>query len=102
MNLNTCFVRNSLLFKVGKGFQLRSICIDKDRPRKMFRSLTAPEKDEECHLKTILGNNKKWVNDMKEKDSEYFEKLSKPQKPQYLYIGCSDSRVPANEILGLG
>lgn len=38
---------------------------------------------------------------MAEKDSKFFERLSKLQKPKYLWIGCSDSRVPANEIVGL-
>jgi hypothetical protein len=82
--------------------QVRGISIGNDTPRTRFVSLTVPEKDDECHLRTILGNNKKWVADMKTQDAKYFEKLSKPQKPKYLYIGCADSRVPANEILGLG
>lgn len=38
---------------------------------------------------------------MKAKDADFFEKLAKDQTPEYLYIGCSDSRVPANEIMGL-
>eukprot|EP01030_Chromulinospumella_sphaerica_P022747 gene22747-22741_t len=38
---------------------------------------------------------------MKDKDADFFEKLAKDQTPDFLYIGCSDSRVPANEIMGL-
>jgi carbonic anhydrase len=49
----------------------------------------------------IFENNKKWVAEMKDKDARFFEKLSADQAPDYLYIGCSDSRVPANEIMGL-
>jgi carbonic anhydrase len=49
----------------------------------------------------IFENNKKWVADMTAHDAEFFEKLAKDQTPDYLYIGCSDSRVPANEIMGL-
>jgi carbonic anhydrase len=49
----------------------------------------------------IFENNKKWVAEMKAKDADFFEKLSRDQTPDYLYIGCSDSRVPANEIMGL-
>jgi len=49
----------------------------------------------------IFENNKKWVAEMKAKDANFFEKLSRDQTPDYLYIGCSDSRVPANEIMGL-
>ena len=48
----------------------------------------------------MLDNNKKWVASKLEKDPEYFLKLSKGQQPPVLWIGCSDSRVPANEIIG--
>lgn len=49
----------------------------------------------------LFENNKKWIASMKEKDADFFEKLSQDQSPEFLYIGCSDSRVPANEIMGL-
>ncbi len=49
----------------------------------------------------IFENNKKWVAEMIAKDADFFEKLARDQTPDYLYIGCSDSRVPANEIMGL-
>ena len=48
----------------------------------------------------MLENNKKWVASKLEKDPDYFLKLSKGQQPPVLWIGCSDSRVPANEIIG--
>lgn len=48
--------------------------------------------------KALLEGNKTWVKEMKSKDPEFFERLSKGQKPETLWIGCSDSRVPANEI----
>ncbi|HLP64864.1 carbonate dehydratase [Flavobacterium sp.] len=50
--------------------------------------------------KRILDNNKKWVEDQLAIDPEYFNDLSKGQNPPLLWIGCSDSRVPANEIIG--
>lgn len=50
--------------------------------------------------KKILDNNKKWVEKTLEKDPNYFKDLAKGQKPPLLWIGCSDSRVPANEIIG--
>lgn len=50
--------------------------------------------------KKILNNNKKWVEESLELDPNYFEDLSKGQTPPLLWIGCSDSRVPANEIIG--
>lgn len=50
--------------------------------------------------KKILDNNTKWVEDSLKKDPNYFEDLAKGQTPPLLWIGCSDSRVPANEIIG--
>jgi len=50
--------------------------------------------------KKILDNNKKWVESQLAIDPEYFKDLSKGQNPPLLWIGCSDSRVPANEIIG--
>ena len=51
--------------------------------------------------KTIFENNKKWVLEKTKDDVDYFTKLAKDQDPEYLFIGCSDSRVPANQIMGL-
>ena len=48
----------------------------------------------------ILDNNKIWVETALAKDPSYFEDLAKGQTPPLLWIGCSDSRVPANEIIG--
>lgn len=50
--------------------------------------------------KKILDNNKKWVENQLAIDVEYFKDLAKGQQPPLLWIGCSDSRVPANEIIG--
>jgi carbonic anhydrase len=50
--------------------------------------------------KKILDNNKKWVENQLNIDPEYFKDLAKSQTPPLLWIGCSDSRVPANEIIG--
>jgi carbonic anhydrase len=49
---------------------------------------------------SLLANNKKWVEEKLAADKGYFEHLSKGQSPPVLWIGCSDSRVPANEIIG--
>lgn len=48
----------------------------------------------------LFENNKKWVEEKTKDDPNFFSELSKGQTPQYLWIGCSDSRVPANEITG--
>jgi len=52
-------------------------------------------------LKQLLANNKKWAESMVAKDADFFKKLVSQQSPEFLWIGCSDSRVPANEIVGL-
>uniref|UniRef100_UPI00404B4139 carbonate dehydratase n=1 Tax=Fulvivirga sp. TaxID=1931237 RepID=UPI00404B4139 len=48
----------------------------------------------------LIENNKKWVAEKLSEDAQFFEKLKNGQKPPLLWIGCSDSRVPANEITG--
>jgi carbonic anhydrase len=48
----------------------------------------------------LLLENKAWAAEKKEDDADYFERLAKLQTPEFLWIGCSDSRVPANEITG--
>lgn len=50
--------------------------------------------------KQIIENNKKWVETKLKADPEYFKNLAKGQKPPLLWIGCADSRVPANQIIG--
>ncbi len=50
--------------------------------------------------KKLLENNLKWVESKLAEDSQYFERLAQGQKPPLLWIGCADSRVPANEIIG--
>jgi carbonic anhydrase len=52
-------------------------------------------------IKQIFENNRKWIIKQLQTDEHYFEKLSKGQSPEFLYIGCSDSRVSAEELMGL-
>ena len=52
-------------------------------------------------LKHLFENNLAWATSIKEKDPDFFTRLSKQQSPEYLWIGCSDSRVPANQITNL-
>jgi carbonic anhydrase len=49
----------------------------------------------------LFLNNRAWADGIRRQDPEFFERLSQQQSPAYLWIGCSDSRVPANEIVGL-
>ncbi len=52
-------------------------------------------------LDELLDNNRAWAERMRREDPDYFKRLSRQQAPKYLWIGCSDSRVPANQIMGL-
>ncbi|MFL6235848.1 MAG: carbonate dehydratase [Thermoanaerobaculia bacterium] len=52
-------------------------------------------------LSHLFENNRAWAAEMTRQDPEFFKRLSHQQAPQYLWIGCSDSRVPANQIVGL-
>ena len=52
-------------------------------------------------LAKIFNNNKLWAEEIRQADPQFFHKLSQYQHPEYLWIGCSDSRVPANQIIGL-
>ena len=52
-------------------------------------------------LPQLFANNRAWAAEMTQQDPEFFLRLSRQQAPRYLWIGCSDSRVPANEIVGL-
>lgn len=52
-------------------------------------------------INQLLKNNQNWSKSIKEKEEDFFQNLSKLQSPKYLWIGCSDSRLPPNEILGL-
>jgi carbonic anhydrase len=52
-------------------------------------------------LDELLRNNRDWAEQVRREDPQFFERLSQQQAPKYLWIGCSDSRVPANQIMGL-
>ncbi|MFT5512818.1 MAG: carbonic anhydrase [Bacteroidia bacterium] len=50
----------------------------------------------------VFENNKNWIEEHKKTDKDFFQKLSEGQNPDFLYIGCSDSRVTAEELMGVG
>jgi carbonic anhydrase len=52
-------------------------------------------------LDKIFKNNLAWADNIKQQNPDFFSSLAKQQKPEYLWIGCSDSRVPANQLLGM-
>ena len=72
----------------------------------MFLSLELDQWDDsaphdDARLVHLFDWNRAWARQMREVDPQYFEKLARLQAPEYLWIGCSDSRVPANQIVGL-
>lgn len=52
-------------------------------------------------LKTLFDSNREWAERIEQEDPGFFDRLSLQQKPEYLWIGCADSRVPANQIINL-
>lgn len=52
-------------------------------------------------LANLFSNNRRWAEEMTAENPRYFAMLAKQQKPEYLWIGCADSRVPANQVIGL-
>ncbi len=53
------------------------------------------------HLRHLFEQNRRWAEEIKKQNPDFFKELSRQQNPEYLWIGCSDSRVPANQIIGL-
>src|SRR5262249_40037448 len=65
---------------------------------------TLRDRSESCCMRTLnhlFEKNRAWAERIRRQDPEFFLKLSKQQVPRYMWIGCSDSRVPANEIVDL-
>ena len=54
-----------------------------------------------ANLVDLIENNRRWSEGVRRRDAGFFDRLSRQQAPRYLWIGCADSRVPANEIVGL-
>ncbi len=65
-----------------------------------FQAIIEPMNDHDS-LEHLFENNRRWAADQLARDPDFFNKLTGIQRPDYLWIGCSDSRVPANEITGL-
>jgi carbonic anhydrase len=56
---------------------------------------------EDPGLKRLFERNRAWAKSMTDRDPDFFARLAKQQAPEYLWIGCSDARVPANELMGM-
>lgn len=73
------------------------------RPKKAIpkkNATTKPTQEELKSYELLLQNNKVWAAEVIKKDPEFFHRLSNVQEPEFLWIGCSDSRVPADRITG--
>ena len=57
--------------------------------------------DKHVSIDQLIANNRRWAARLNEAEPDFFQKLVRQQAPRYLWIGCADSRVPANEIVGL-
>jgi len=53
------------------------------------------------NIETLFDNNRQWAADLKKQNPDFFEKLAQQQAPEFLWIGCSDSRLPATDVVGL-
>jgi carbonic anhydrase len=60
-----------------------------------------PRPNADRHLADLFARNRTWAAAVSRREPEFFERLARQQNPRYFWIGCSDSRVPANEIVGL-
>src|SRR5262245_47611160 len=66
----------------------------------MKRNPKPKTRSETESLRHLFQSNREWADRIRHQDPQFFLKLSEQQFPQYLWVGCSDSRVPANEIVG--
>ena len=63
--------------------------------------MTGPSSPSDRALGDLFARNRAWAAAVQEREADFFQRLAKQQNPRYFWIGCSDSRVPANEIVGL-
>jgi carbonic anhydrase len=86
-------------------FYLKEPCCDgaaeiKSSPPTILKSSEAATPGSD-RLDNLIANNREWAEAIKSEDPTFFERLSRQHTPEYLWIGCSDSRVPANQITGM-
>ena len=59
------------------------------------------KQDTRTTVRELFDKNRRWAESILQEDADFFQRLSQQQSPEYLWIGCADSRVPANEIMGM-
>jgi carbonic anhydrase len=91
-------LRNSLVARAPPGLlfacELRALAA-------ILSQRNATKRAAEMSVENLIANNRRWSEDTVRADPHFFRRLAAQQAPKYLWIGCSDSRVPANQIMGL-
>src|SRR5215510_9410837 len=82
------------VFSFPTSLTIRPLHLDCQEERRLEHNPPMP-------LSALLANNRAWATAQTRRDPQFFERLCAIQSPDYLWIGCADSRVPANEIVGL-
>src|SRR5262249_58883735 len=83
--------------RLQHDFELERSRRGQDRARRSRHDVATPMKT----LARLFDNNRRWAERITAQQPDFFRTLAAQQAPEYLWIGCSDSRVPANEIVGL-
>jgi carbonic anhydrase len=84
-----------------EGWTVRAHVASAHAAGRTFEAAVASSRGMSQRLDHLFQSNRAWADEITRQDPEFFQRLSGQQAPQYLWIGCSDSRVPANEIVGL-
>src|SRR5205085_6045438 len=93
--------RNGLPPAKSRPFILRRLLLPGGTPRGTEEIEQSVGVDAVTSLSHLLENNRAWAAEMVRQDPDFFQRLVGQQAPQFLWIGCSDSRVPANQIVGM-
>lgn len=101
---NTLFIDHDIEESINEFKEAaleKNITVNYGGVKKVVQESEKIMEDMNSSYQKLLDNNKEWVKDKLDLDPKYFEELSKGQAPEYLFIGCSDSRVPAEDITKL-
>ncbi|KAH8742831.1 carbonic anhydrase [Diaporthe sp. PMI_573] len=104
LNVSRCFQRHCSSHSGARGRNFSPHLVSQTTTKRHLRSIMSDEQISRYLQQThdrVFEHNTKWAADKKAQDPDFFTNLSAGQKPEYLWIGCSDSRIPAEQITGL-